>query len=147
MGRKVNGPFVVLLAAIVGMASGAYLASAGPPLRELSTYRVASDWKPLPMPYYDAALDVYIANRTAAIAACAPGDAVTGGGHEFRYDAWPTGSRLGGHYEPAAVGISAPDLDLATGREGWRVEASYQWLPGYLPKTEVRAFAICLHWA
>ncbi len=134
-----NKPFVVLLAALVGLGLGAYVVAAGPPIKEVSTYRVVSQSN-------GVALNTGSYN-TEVRAECGVGDSVTGGGYNvisFRY-----GLPIQGAIVYALA--SQPFVNHTSGAEGWKVEFAINYAGGYsvpedfLPNLVLQMTAVCLH--
>ncbi len=132
MEKKLNAPFVALLATVVGMVIAGFVVAVdplpGPPLKEVSTYTVTSGWV--------SVLGSGYINATAR-AACNPGDLVAGGGFQLRR------FYLGISDDPTAYVLpiaSRPYVDEASGGQGWEAIATATSSSNY-----VRAYAVCLH--
>ncbi len=150
MEKKLNAPFVALLAAVVGLVVGGYVVAMdpipGPPLKEVSTYSVVRESQ------FPSAIEVnspggtYPAAYTTASAECNVSDHVVGGGFEFvdavlhSYGARPQ-DLLG---FPSALS-SQPFTNATTGAEGWRVLGALAYNGITYQRFTLRVTAVCIH--
>ncbi len=125
MEKKLNTPFVALLAGIVGMVIAGFVVAVdplpGPPLKEVSTYTVIAQGQfvnPFPGLVYPS--------PASASAQCSAGDKVTGGGFEvLNWEGFVVHNRL-------HIINSHSYANLSNGAEGWKVTLAVLVGIGYL---------------
>ncbi len=134
--KRVNKPFVALLALVVGTGVGAYIVAAGPPLKEVSTYMVVRE-APFPTRQPSTFAEITVQ------AECNPGDLVTGGGYDT-----PNGLQWTKSFGEIFVQSLESYTNTTTGAEGWSVYAYASPPPDTSPPPpdiSLRVTAICLH--
>lgn len=145
--ERMNKPFVALLVAIVGLVVGGFVAAtAGPPLKEVTTYQVEGSAPILPLGEVNHTTGQWYTPTTVSVA-CKAGDLVVSGGYDTTFH----GSQF---YDTKGIHIVAsyPFAEVG-GTQGWNVTAgndlgypgdsAFPIDPNLVPHLVVRA--TCLH--